>query len=429
VAVFSPEATWPASEEPMAEDKKKSRIDLKARLGKTTTMVGTNAPAVPMPVPGPAPSTPGSVPPPSDSNHAAAAAAVGAPPVTSTGSGSVRPPPPPPPAALGIAPPLGMSPGIPPPLFGHQPRPAPAATPKPTAAQQTIKVEVSEEVENARKKAGRWAIYAALAGALVGGVLGVVIGTNSERGGRLKEAARGASLLEKDVKAATEKMKELENKLTEAGQKLTSKQFPETLAADLGGINIPFDPTNLDGKQVGSLPTRILRNLLAFTSAVQEVNKSKDSLKNILSAAQGPITKAWKEEKEPVANFSVLFRGEGQNKMVAELVPNKEPFSWKGDFPAGYSITKLENNKPAEKKATRWVKGDLVGTDPIVIPVDPKTTAAFTNEVLVQRLNLALRDIRQDLQGNKDDPTQETAGLIKDGEDLANELRKASLNQ
>jgi hypothetical protein len=411
----------------MAEDKKKSRIDLKARLGKTTTMVGSNAPAVPLPVPGPAPSTPGSVPPPADSNRAAPVA----PPTTSTGSGSsgsVRPPPPPP-VALGIAPPPGISPGIPLPPFGHQARPAPVATPKPTAAQQTIKVDVSEEVQQARRNAARWAVYASLAGAAVGAVIGFVAGGSSEKGNRIKDAAKGASALEKDVKAATAKMKELDDKLTEAGTKLTSKQFPEALAADLGAINIPFDPTNLEGKQVGSLGSKALRTLLAFTSAVQDVNKSKDSLKNVLTAAQGPITKAWKEEKEPMANFSVLFRSEGQNKVVADLVPNKEPFSWKGDYPPSYTITKLENNKPAEKKATRWLKGELLGNDPIAVPVDPRSMAGFTNEVLVQRLNKALYDIRRDLEGNKEDPTQDIPGLIKIGEDLANELHKASLNQ
>jgi hypothetical protein len=410
----------------MAEDKKKSKIDLKARLGKTQTLVGgVNAPAVPLPVPGPAPSTSGSRPPPSDPSAVAAGAGLSPavpPPMASPGSGSVRPPPP-----MGIAPPPGISPGIPLPPFAQARQPQAVA--KPTAQQQTIKVDVGEEIERERKKSAQRALLAAAAGALVGAVIGFVAGGSSEKGGRFKEAAKGAGLIEKDVKAATAKMKELDDKLTEAGQKLNTKQFPEDLATALGGINIPFDASNLEGRQVGSLPGKALRNLLAFTSAVQDVNKSKDSLKNILSAAQAPITKSWKEEKEPMVNFSVLFRGEGQNKVVAELVPIKEPFSWKGEFPAGYTITKLENNKPAEKKATRWTKGDLVASDPIGVPVDPKSMAGFTNEVLVQRLNKALYDIRQDLEGNKEDPTRETAGLLKDGEDLANELHKASLNQ
>jgi hypothetical protein len=61
--------------------------------------------------------------------------------------------------------------------------------------------------------------------------------------------------------------------------------------------------------------------------------------------------------------------------------------------------------------------------------MDPKSMAGFTTDVLVQRLNKALYDIRQDLQGNKEDPTRETAGLLKDGADLTNELHKVSLNQ
>jgi hypothetical protein len=322
-----------------------------------------------------------------------------------------------------------MSPGIPLPPFAAQHRPAAQPAHKPTAAQQTIKVDVGEEIEHERKKFGqRAALYAAIA-AVVGGGIGFVAGGSSEKGGRLKEAAKGAGLLEKDVKAATEKMKELDAKLTEATPKLASKQFPDDFAAALGAINIPFDATNLEGKQVGSLPRSVLRNLLAFTSAVQDLNESKDSLKNILGAAQGPVTKAWKEEKEPMANFSVLFRGDGPGKVAAELVPNKEPFAWKGEFPANYAITKLENNKPAEKKATRWTKGDLVGSDPIVVPIDPRSMAGFTSEVMVQRLNKALYDMRQDLQGNKEDPTRETPGLLKQGEDIANELHKASLNQ
>src|SRR3954468_17021989 len=116
----------------MADDKKKSKIDLKARLGKTS-MTGS-APGVPMPVPGLA-GPPGSAPPPAaDSNPSAPGAAAPPPPP----SASVRPP-------MGIAPPPGLSPGIPLPPFG-QPRRQEQAAPKPTAAQQTIKVEMGEEI-------------------------------------------------------------------------------------------------------------------------------------------------------------------------------------------------------------------------------------------------------------------------------------------
>jgi hypothetical protein len=403
----------------MADDKKKSKIDLKARLGKTTTVGGINAPAVPLPVPGSNPG--GSAPPPSGGGFSSAPPGAGAAPHPPAG-GSVRPPP------IGIAPPPGISPGIPLPPFATQPRQAPAPAPKPTAAQQTIKVDVGEEVEQERKKSGKRALMAALAGALIGGLIGWVGGGAKAGGDRVKDAARGAGLIEKDVRAADAKMTELTEKLTDASAQLANKQFPDKFASELGAINIPFDTTNLDNRQVGSLPRNTLRNLLVYTSAVENLNKSKDSLKNILGAVQERITKAWKDEKDPVVNFSVLFRNDGP-KTIAELVPNKEPFALKGDFPGTYSVTRLENNKPAEKKATRWTKGELVGSDPIAVPVDPKTTAAFTNDALVGQLSKAFRDLREQLEGNKNDPTNEKPGLVKQGDDLAQELHKASLNQ
>src|SRR5438552_3362990 len=97
----------------MAEDKsKKPRIDLKARLAKTATF----------PLPAPGSSRPGGVPP----------------------APSSRPP---------LGPPMGISPGIPLPPFGHA---RSAAKPsKPTAAQQTIKVEVGEEIHEERRKASK----------------------------------------------------------------------------------------------------------------------------------------------------------------------------------------------------------------------------------------------------------------------------------
>jgi hypothetical protein len=172
----------------------------------------------------------------------------------------------------------------------------------------------------------------------------------------------------------------------------------------------------------------MLRSLLSYTSAVQDLNKDKDTLKNILGAAQAPMTKAWKEEKEPVGNYAVLFSG-GDKKTTAELVQVKEPFNWKGDFPASLTVIKYENGKPVDKKATRWLKGDLTGSDPVAIPVDPKSTAGFTSEVLIQRLNKMIYDMRQSLAGNPDDPTNPQPGLLKASEDIAAELHKASLNQ
>jgi hypothetical protein len=284
-------------------------------------------------------------------------------------------------------------------------------------------VEIGEEVEQERKKATKRGIVYALIAAAVGGLMGFVAG--------LKDAARGAALLEKDVKAAGEKLKDLQAKVDEAAEKLSKKTFPDDFAASLSGLTIPFDATNLDNKGVNGQSPRLFKMVLAFTSGADECNKLRESLRNLIGLAKEPVIKAWEDEKNPKAAFSVLFRTEGSKGVVAELVPNKDAFVWKSDFPSSYVVLKPEGGRSAEKKAARYQKGELPGTgsEPVAIPVEPKSSAALTSEVLIARLNKAVYDLRIELNGNKDNPTNETPGLVKMGEDLANELHKASLNQ
>jgi hypothetical protein len=399
----------------MADDKPKKKIDLKARLGRTTQM-GVGAPG-----PAPLPTAPGATPPPPPSDPGSGNA-VPSRPSNTPAVGSVRPVP------MGIAPPPGLSPGIPIPPFAQARQPA-RAEPKQSAAQQTIKVEIGEEIHEERKKARNRAMLAAAGGAVVGLVIGFVAGGSSEKGERAKNAAKGAALLEKDVKAANDKLKDLDAKVTEASDKIGKKTFPDDLSTALSGLTIPFESANLDNKGVGGLSPRVLKLVLNFTSAVENLNKSRETLKNLVSIAKEPINKAWKEETAPMANFSVIFRSEGGKGVVADLVPNKEPFSWKGDFPGKYKVTKTESGRPADKDANRWAKGDLTGNDLTAIPVDPKSMSTLTGEVLVGRLSKAIYDMRLELQGNQENPTNPTPGLLKSGDDLANELHKASLNQ
>lgn len=410
----------------MADDKaKKTKIDLKARLGKTTQM-GMGAPgAIPMPAPS---STPGAPQPPSSEPGSGPGPGPALRPSTTPPIGSVRPPPG---ISPGIAPPPGLSPGIPLPPFAQQPRQVQRAEPKPTAAQQTIVVDVGEEVHAERKKSRSRIALGAVAGTVVGLAIGFVAGQSSATGERTKSAARGAAALEKDVKVAGDKLGELETKLNEAADKLKAKSFPDDLGASLAGLVIPFDSTNLDGKGVGGLPPRVLKTVLNFTSAVEQLNKSRETLRNLLGLAKDPIVKAWKEETAPVANFSVVFRTEGSSgkTVVAELVPNKEPFNWKGDYPASYKVVKQEGGKPADKSANRWQKGELPGNDLTAVPVDPKSVAAFSSDALAGRLSKAIYDMRTELHGSEDNPSNPIPGLVKTSGDLANELHKASLNQ
>jgi hypothetical protein len=239
---------------------------------------------------------------------------------------------------------------------------------------------------------------------------------------------RGAALLEKDVKTATETMKTLADKLDDAQAKLGAKMFPGDMAIQLVGIVVPFDATNLEGKDIGHLPNRVLRSLLAFTSGAADVNKSKDKLKALFALAEYPVVNAWKDEKDPVASVAVVFRAEG-DKTVADLLPIAAPFGWSGAFPESFTVTRMEGGSPTPKRVKRWVKGDLTGSAPVAIPVHPRTMAPFTSDVWLTRLSKALRELRESLRGTHDDPQREDPGLVKVGDDLVNELHKLSLSQ
>lgn len=364
----------------MADDKsKKPKINLKDRLGKTN--IGTQS--VPLPVPGQ--SSPG--------------------------------------APQGIAPPPGITPGIPVPPFA-QPKAAEAAPPppKPTVVQQTIKVEVGEEIIKEREKAKKQLIGAAIGTALLGIAIGYVVGGQAAKADRGKQVIANAGKLKDGIKDANAAMKDLDTKLADAVEKLQKKEYPADLSGQLGAINIPFDATKVDGGAISGLKPSALRQLLNFTSSCEELNDKKDKLKSLLDFAKDPVVKAWKEEKEPVMNFSVMFRSD-QKGVIAEFVPNKDPFDISKDWPANYAVMKTERGKPVEKKLSRYTKGDLPGTD-VVIPIDPGSTAIFTSQEGIRNLRKAFVDLRQELKGDDSDPQNPVTGTIELGDQLLSELQK-----
>ncbi len=369
-------------EEPMADDKsKKPKINLKDRLNKTN--MGTQS--VPLPVPGSSPGAP-----------------------------------------QGIAPPPGITPGIPVPPFA-QPKAAAAEAappPKPTVVQQTIKVEVGEEIIKEREKAKKTLIGAAIATALLGIGIGYAVGGQAAKADRGKQVIQNAKSLMGDIKAANEKMKELETLLGEAAEKLGKKDYPADLSGKLGSLNIPFDGTKVDGGAISGLKPSALRQLLNFTSGCEALNDKKDKLKSLIDYAKDPILKSWKEEKEPVVNFSIMFRSD-QKGVIAEFVPNKDPFDIGKDWPANYTVTKYERGKPAEKKLNRYTKGDLPGTD-IVVPIDPSTTAIFTSQEGIRNLSKAFIDLRKELKGDDTDQQNPVLGTIQVGDNLLTELQKVT---
>lgn len=400
----------------MAEETKKPKIDLKARLGKTMVS-SSGGGAVPLPVPGPGAGGE-SVPP-----------AFGPP-----GFGGERVSAPPSSRSI-PAPPAGISPGIPLPAFAPAVRPQQAAPPPAApqgAAAQTIKVEMGEEVQEQQKRAAKQKIVFAAIGAAVGIGLGFVVGGMRANSERANQAVMGAGALEGEVKAANGKMSELSVLLDQGAEAVQAKKYPDDLASSLSSLQIPFDANTLGGKNVGALPAKTFRQVLLYTKEVEDLNDKKDSLRNLLSAMKKPVEKAWQDEKEPKFEVAVVFGGSSE-KMVAELVRVKDPFKLQGDWPKEIPVMQRAmvqgKRTEVEKKARRWEKGDLTGDPPIIIPVDPGSVAGFTSDTTILQLRKAMLDVKTLLDGDRSDPQNETQGLIKMGEALANDLNNLSLQK
>src|SRR5690606_3304774 len=123
--------------------------------------------------------------------------------------------------------------------------------PKPTAQQQTIKVEMGEEVQQERKRTQKkMLIYVALA-AVVALALGFITGGARERGQQGFKALQGANALATDIEAANKSMIALSDALRDAVEKLGNEEFPDDLADVLAKSNVPFSAANFQGKGVG----------------------------------------------------------------------------------------------------------------------------------------------------------------------------------
>jgi hypothetical protein len=305
---------------------------------------------------------------------------------------------------------------------------APPEEKKKSGEAQTIKVEVSEEVIAVRAKTKkRTAVYALIAGGIAL-VLGFFLGMVRGRGEEQRRAVTGAATLASDIEAANKSMMALSDALRAAVEKLQQDEFPVELAETLKSTNVPFSAENFTGKGVGGLPPEVLNPLLKYTSGVDDLNKKKDSLRNLLTAAQPQVEKYIAEKKKPVVNFSVLVKKAGDS-FVAQLVPNKAPFPEKETkeqkWPEEYEILKAGAKTPTPEKVKRLIAPKIDGD--FAVPVDEKTVAGMSNLALVLQLRKVLNDTKLLLDGNESPvPSEQTEGLIKDGDALIEGLRKVA---
>jgi hypothetical protein len=329
-------------------------------------------------------------------------------------------------------PPPPVSGGVPAPKLAGVSAPlmsSPFAPPEPekkvSAQAQTIKVEVGEEIHQERAKAKKkTAIYVALA-ALLMGVIGFFLGGAQERGRRGKKIITEAAQLAEHVATANTTMSDLSDALRNANEQLGQDEFPSALVETLKTTNVDFSADKFPSS-IGGLPPGEFNQLLAYTNGVEKLNKQKDVLRNLLGQAKPLVEKYIKEKEKPTVGFAITF-SKVEKKDVARLVTIDKPFEVKGDWPAKFTVVSGSGKKKEEAEVSMWDGKGKVTAPKVAIPIDPKTSARFTDLTLLFKLRKAMSDTNVIIDGQDSPvPSQQTDGLLKEGKNLVEGLQKVS---
>src|SRR5580658_5453795 len=389
----------------MAEDRKK--IDLKARLGKTPAP----APVAPVPT--------RSAPPPS----------YGAPAPQGMGQyPSAHPLP-----GVPVGPPPGYAAAAPA-LDPTHPLAAVAAPYRPqTLAPQATRIEVDEcAVKQASRGARKQGFVLGLVLALVLGGVGYVAGGASEQANGRAKAKTDAVELSGSVTKAKDSLKSLADKM-EAGSKslLADRKFPDTLASELGAINVDFDGTQLAGRRFSGFPQDATHNLVEFITSVQSVNDRKLLIIGLLSRLKDPIKAqlAIPPGQQKVSYVVAVDRDPSGN-LAGFLSPLSAPIPVTAQniaLPAKFQFSMGGSNT----ELPRYAGGDIA-TKPAAIYVVPKTfetvcPAAQSGQIaqLGAQIGEFIRSIRGEGQGTGEDAVQDSKpGLIERADKLIDQLNK-----
>ena len=354
----------------MAEENKKPKIDLRARLGKKTVGAG---------------------------------------------------------AAVSIPPPMHTGGSIPAPPFASRPPPQ-DDRPK-VVAPQAIKIEMSEEVVQAQKK-GKSKVMALAAGpAVVGALLGVAIGGGMERRSRQDIAVEGAKLLVQDIDKANVEITKMADILDAAKRAISDGEFPTKQMSELSEVSVPFDGTYLAGKGTGLMNAQLNKMLMDFSGKSQQANEQKDRLQRMLTASEVAFKKIIEEQQKPKMDWAV-FIANGPHGPMAVLQPIPEPFLVSSkdkvdgkDYSWPEEVEIPEGDKKVKLKL--YKKDNPIDNPPLLIPVDPKSQASVypRDQLLMGKLREEVVKLEVLLRGDKSDPTNEQAGIVDLGQDLIDELK------
>jgi hypothetical protein len=408
----------------MADEKTKPKIDLKARLGKQTTGAGV---AAPTPVP------PGIVPPAARSNPPAAigsvpAAAPSAPPGTPVG-------PPPRFAPQSNAPAIDPSNPLAAVASPYRPQAGAAVAAAPMVA-APARIELDEGlVQQARSSGTKRGMVIGMIVAVIFAGVGFTAGGASEQGKAREKSKNDAASLGEDLTKAKDTLNKLADKMDEGVKTLGSGKFPDKLSADLGGLNVAFDGSELAGRRFSGFPQETTAMLVDFITSVQALNDKKDLIQGLLTKLQKPMTD---QMNAPPGSGSITLVAavmkDPTGNSSAFLAPLATPLAFTSSsdikWPAQFTFSD-PGGGGGNATAPRYTGGDI-SKSPAAIPVVSKTfekvcpseAAAGALQLRVQIAGF-IRDIKGEVAAAGGDVVTDTkAGLVERADKLLTSLQK-----
>jgi hypothetical protein len=299
---------------------------------------------------------------------------------------------------------------------------APVAAPAPQPVLQRFEIDESEVVE-ARKAGFKQGVAIAVVVGLAALGIGYAAGGASEKSaGRAKASADMVDLARRADEAKA-KLTTLQEKLDAGIKDLQSKKFPESLASDLGAINVDFDGAVLGGRRFSGVSLDTTKELVDFATDVASINDRKSVIATLLGKLKEPIEKKFKGGEKAMISYAVVVEGGGKTgPTFASLAPLAKGIEADGALPASLKVSSAK----AQSDVPTYAKGDASGK---AIAVKPGTfEAACPDETKGAQAQLIaqLRGLSVKLKG--EDQTQSPdakSGLIERAEKLSGVLKKA----
>jgi hypothetical protein len=289
-------------------------------------------------------------------------------------------------------------------------------------------------VQEARKGARKQGLMAGLVAAAVLGAIGYIAGGAMETNKGRQKSVGDAKSLATDVAKSRDQLKTIADKV-EAGKNslLKDKKFPDTLAKELGGINVDFDGNKLAGVRFSGFPQETTSTLIEYITLVQTLNDRKTAIIGLLTRLQKPITEQLTAGQSTKIGYVVLFGKQDPSRnpfaLLAPLqkpieAPNPTAIALPAEFTATDPLTRQNLSVP------KYTKGDL--DKPSAVYVLPKSIeAACPSETsgsiaqLGSQLSRVLTDIRGETAAPGGDVvTESKPGLTDRADKLVTSLNR-----